>query len=215
VKTYYSTKADAGTLQEDDSWLEYNDSVDKNTVRSIAFEYLNQSGTPALLPAEAYIYTIVKMKSPTSSPLGSYAYNKFDAKWSAVDAQSGEIIQGITGIYSNTTKVALNWPFDIHVKKIWIDNDDELGLRPDEVYFELTKSDEKEDDYTLDVAGGEDAFDFLGLPIKDKDKYLLEKCKIICQTLMPSTINAVHLWHYLNDGIVPHSISLIVSEKWM
>ena len=171
VKTYYSTKADAGTLQEDDSWLEYNDSIDKSTVRSIAFEYLNQSGAPALLPAEAYVYTIVKMKSPTSSPLGSYAYNKFDAKWSAVDAQSGEIIQGITGIYSNTTKVALNWPFDIHVKKIWIDNDDELGLRPDEVYFELTKSDEKEDDYTLDVAGGEDAFDFLGLPIKDKDKY--------------------------------------------
>lgn len=141
VKIYYSENASATKLKEDNSWQIYSESIDKSKVKSLAFEYLDSDGNPAILPENSMTYVLVKMKSPADTTLKSVAYNSSWTEWTALD-DSGEKVDFITGINSNTVKLMLPnsiEPVDIELslEKIWSDNNNELNLRPKEIIFNI------------------------------------------------------------------------------
>lgn len=105
VKVWYSEKSNAGSLSNDDSWMEYNDGVtDNSKVKSVAFQYLNEDGTAAYLPKKTYTYVVIKMKSLNVDSLNS-TYNNCWTEWNAYD--DGVLVKNVTGIISNTVVVKL------------------------------------------------------------------------------------------------------------
>lgn len=106
VKVWYSENEKAGTLTEDNSWKEYSDSVDKTKVKSLAFQYLDAEGNPAVLPANSLTYVVVNMKAPADENIKTFAYNGCWTQWNAID-EFGKPVDFITGINSNIVKVAL------------------------------------------------------------------------------------------------------------
>mgnify|MGYP002620129914 CR=1 FL=1 len=141
VKVYYSESEQPGSLKEDNTWLEYNDSIDKTKVKSLAFEYLDSEGNPAILPANSLTYVIIKMKAP-SEAFKTFAYNGCWTEWNAIDPITEEPVDFITGINSNIVRVALPSSvepedIDITLTKNWIDNSNSLTKRPESVTFRL------------------------------------------------------------------------------
>lgn len=106
VKVYYSENEKAGTLTEDTSWKEYSDTVDKTKVKSLAFQYLDSEGNPAILPANSLTYVEINMKAPADEKITTLAYNGCWTQWNALD-DFGQPVDFITGINSNIVKVAL------------------------------------------------------------------------------------------------------------
>lgn len=106
VKVWYSENEKAGTLAEDSSWKEYSDSVDKTKVKSLAFQYFDAEGNPAVLPANSLTYVVVNMKAPADESITTLAYNGCWTQWNAID-EFGQPVDFITGINSNIVKVAL------------------------------------------------------------------------------------------------------------
>lgn len=141
IKTYYSEKTNATNMKDDTSWKEYTDTTDKTKVKSLAFVYLDEEGNPAILPENSLTYVLIKMKSPADESIKSVAYNSSWTEWTALD-DSGEEVDFITGINSNTVKLKLPnsiEPVDIEInlEKIWDDNNNELGLRPNEITYQI------------------------------------------------------------------------------
>jgi len=141
VKVYYSEDKQAGNLSEDNSWKEYSDSVDKTKVKSLAFEYLNKDDETqkAVLPANSQTYVLVKMKAPPEENRKVLAYNGCRTQWQALDDYDRPV-DFITGINSNIVKVTLSEYFDLTVNKIWDDENNKWGLRPDSIDIILKKS---------------------------------------------------------------------------
>ena len=117
VKVWYSPNKTVGTLTEDTSWLEYDETtVDKSMVKSLAFQYLvetdNTTGTsidtidPAVLPANSLTYVLIKMKAPTDESIKTLARMDCWTQWNALDDYDRPV-DFITGINSNIVKVAL------------------------------------------------------------------------------------------------------------
>lgn len=106
VKVWYSENEKAGTLAEDPSWKEYSDSVDKTNVKSLAFQYLDSKGNPAVIPEGSMTYVLVKMRAPANEDIKTFAYNGCWTQWNALNT-SNQIVPEITGINSNIVKVAL------------------------------------------------------------------------------------------------------------
>ena len=80
--------------------------TDRFKVKSLAFEYLDADGNPAIIPANSLTYVLIKMKSPTDENIKSYAYNGCRTQWQALD-EFNQPVDFITGINSNIVKVAL------------------------------------------------------------------------------------------------------------
>ena len=106
VKVFYSTKVDNGKLGQDSNWKAYSNSVNKSTVKALAFQYLDSSGKAAIIPAQSLTYVLVNMKSPSNDKITTLAYHNCKTEWNAI-ASNGQIIDGIIGINSNIVKVAL------------------------------------------------------------------------------------------------------------
>ena len=106
VKVWYSENEKAGTLAEDSSWKEYSDSVDKTKVKSLAFQYLDSEGKPAIIPENSLTYVEINMKAPADESIKTLAYNGCWTQWNALD-EFGQPVDFITGINSNIVKVAL------------------------------------------------------------------------------------------------------------
>lgn len=107
VKVWYSENIVTGTLTEDNSWLEYDEiTIDKSKVKSLAFEYLDSEGTPAILPANSLTYVLIKMKSPSDENETRLARMDCWTQWNAID-EFDQPVDFITGINSNVVKVAL------------------------------------------------------------------------------------------------------------
>ena len=85
VKVYYSENEKAGTLTEDTSWKEYSDTVDKTKIKSLAFQYLDSEGNPAILPANSLTYVEINMKAPADEKITTLAYNGCWTQWNALD----------------------------------------------------------------------------------------------------------------------------------
>ena len=137
----YSEKEQPGSLKEDTSWQEYNDSIDKVKVKSLAFEYLDENGEAAILPANSLTYVLIKMKAP-SEELKTFAYNGCWTEWNALDPITGNFVDSITGINSNIVRVGLASsvePEDIELTltKNWLDNSNSLNKRPENVTYRL------------------------------------------------------------------------------
>ena len=105
VRVYWSEDASPGTLSEDSSnWSLYSEETDKEKVRSLAFEFLDSRGNPAVYPADSSIYVIVHMLSSEEADSGKAAYNAIYTRWNAVDAM-GRPVYDIGGMSSNTVSV--------------------------------------------------------------------------------------------------------------
>lgn len=142
VKTYYSENEEVGSIKTDDSWQIYNDSVDKTKVKSLAFEYLDSEGNPAVIPSNSLTYVLIRMKSPSDENIKSFAYNGCWTEWNAIDSLTGNVVDFITGINSNIVKVSLPnsvepVDIDLNIDKYWNDNNNELGIRPNTINIKL------------------------------------------------------------------------------
>ena len=106
IKVWYSENENANTLSTDTSWQEYTNNTDKTKVKSLAFQYLNPTGTVAILPANSLTYILINMKAPADETLTTFARNACWTEWNAID-EYDQIVDGIIGINSNVVKVAL------------------------------------------------------------------------------------------------------------
>ena len=80
--------------------------TDKTKVKSLAFEYLNEDGTPAIIPANDYTYVLINMKSPADENIKTLARMDCRTQWNALD-EFDQPVDFITGINSNVVRVAL------------------------------------------------------------------------------------------------------------
>ena len=82
------------------------DVVNMSKVKSLAFEYLDENGNPAIIPANSLTYVLIKMKSPNNENITSLAYNGCRTQWQGLD-EFKQPVDFITGINSNIVKVSL------------------------------------------------------------------------------------------------------------
>ena len=85
---------------------EYQEETPKDKVKSLAFEYLDTEGNPAILPANSLTYVLIKMKSPADENETRLARMDCWTQWNALD-EFDQPVDFITGINSNVVKVAL------------------------------------------------------------------------------------------------------------
>ena len=97
---HYTYTGDMEVIQE------YKEGTDKTKVKSLAFEYLDNEGNPAILPAKNLTYNLIKMKSPADESITTLARNNCRTQWNAID-DFEQPVDFITGINSNVVKVAL------------------------------------------------------------------------------------------------------------
>ena len=141
VKVYYSESKQPGSLDDDDTWQVYNDSVDKTKIKSLAFEYLDENNQPAVLSANSLTYVLINMKSPNED-FKTFAYNGCWTEWNAIDPITEEPVSVITGINSNIVRVALPSSvemedMELNLTKTWQDNSNSLNKRPETVKYYL------------------------------------------------------------------------------
>ena len=79
--------------------------TDTSKVKSIAFDYFDTDGNPAVLKANNMSYVIIKMKAPVTEET-SYARMNCWSQWNAID-EFDRPVYDITGINSNIVRVAL------------------------------------------------------------------------------------------------------------
>ena len=99
-KLWHYTYTDSLVLQE------FVQGIDKTKIKSLAFEYLDSEGNPAILPANSLTYVLIKMKSPADESIKTLARMDCRTQWNAID-EFGRPVDFITGINSNVVKVAL------------------------------------------------------------------------------------------------------------
>lgn len=148
IKTYYSENKNASTLEEDNTWKVYDDTVDKTKVKSLAFEYLDSEGNPAILPTNSLTYVLIKMKAPSDENIKTLAYNSSWTQWNAIDPITKLPVDFITGINSNVVKVSLPnsveyADIELNLEKVWNDNNNEKGLRPSTLKYLLITNDDE------------------------------------------------------------------------
>ncbi len=165
IKTYYSPNTDPGSLTSDNSWQEYIEgTTDPSLVKSIAFKYVDANGNPTTIPANSYVYTLLRMKAPADNPSTAFAYNNFRTEWNAIDQNSGMPVPQIEGISSNTTRVQIDHLFDIHVVKQWDDFNNKYNTRPSTITPKLTRDIETIDhSSSINIANGESTLDYHNL----------------------------------------------------
>ncbi len=113
VKIYYSNKENAGTLDEDTSWNEYNENIDKSQIKSLAFQYLDSSDNSAIINSGSSTYVEITMSAPDKTTTNVKTYNSSWTRWNVID-ENGNISQTSTGISSNIIK--LNLPIPVTTK---------------------------------------------------------------------------------------------------
>ena len=85
---------------------EYVEHIPKDSIKSLAFEYLDTDGNPAVLPANSLTYVLIKMKSPADEDETRLARMDCWTQWNAID-EFNQPVDFITGINSNVVKIAL------------------------------------------------------------------------------------------------------------
>ena len=149
VNIWYSPNKTVGTLAEDTSWQVYDEStVDKSKVKSLAFQYLDSSGTAATLPANSLTYVLIKMRAPADESETRLARNNCWTEWNAID-EFGGIVDGIIGINSNVVKVALP-------NSVKTDDLPSISLK-----------------FTKEITGSETAFEKMGLNKANEQLFII------------------------------------------
>lgn len=134
---YYSTSANPDKLGEDSSWTLYDDSVDKSTVKSLAFDFGDH-----IIPPNHIVSVDINVRAPGEAS-DYYAYNDYSAEWNRVNPVDNSIIPGDESLPSNITIIAVENQVDenrsITIDKIWDDNNNERGFRPESITVNLFK----------------------------------------------------------------------------
>ena len=148
VKVWYSTLSDAGTLEDNpDNWLEYTDDVDKTTVKNLAFDYGKST-----IQSSGLTYVLIKMKVPDTLDTVQVVRNRCSTRWNALST-TGELIDNIVGINSNIVTLAFPKSVDdIAIEKVWEDNENELGVRPDNITVNINQNGTQIETQTLNEA---------------------------------------------------------------
>ena len=97
---WHYTYSDSLVIQE------HQEHIDKTKVKSLAFEYLDSEGNPAILPTNSLTYVLIQMKSPADKNIKTLARMDCRTQWNAID-EFDRPVDFITGINSNIVKVAL------------------------------------------------------------------------------------------------------------
>ena len=152
VKIWYSTNASAGNLYNENgtintNYTQYTTTTNNSTVKTLAFEYLDSNGNPAILPADEYTYIIINMTAPTSD-LKTKAYNQCRTEWTALD-DTGIELDGIIGLYSNIVEIRLPNSLDFEPFVSLVITEEIIGTSPDFENIILNKSNEKISQITL------------------------------------------------------------------
>ena len=187
IKVFWSPKADAKSLSNaEDEWQEYDEATtDKSSVKSLAFQYLDQNGDPAVLPVSNYSYVEVKMRAPDDENITTHAYNKSFSEWNPIDNLNGNIIHQITGIESNIVRVYFRQKITATAKIVWDDDCDDSN-RPTELTFRLFNGDDLVEAKTINVATDSSA-QFEDLDISDRENYRIEMDSISPYTIAVDT----------------------------
>ena len=219
VKVYYSESAQPGSLKEDASWQEYTDSIDKTKVKSLAFEYLDKHGDPAIVPANSLTYVLVKMQAPTEE-YKTFTYNGCWTEWNAIDPKTNQPVDFVTGINSNIVKVALPSsiePEDIELTltKKWNDNSNSLNKRPENVTFRIIPNDDysKATDVTFGGTGNTWTYN-VTVPKYDDDGEEIE------YTIKEDTINLEENYKYVpsvDNYEVTNTLykNIVITKNWL
>lgn len=158
-----------GNFIKNANWLEYNDSVDKTKVKSLAFEFLDsESESAAIIPANELVFVEVLMKSPFDFDLLDdmnlqYAYNNCFTQWNAID-EFDETVDFITGMSSNVVKVSVVDEFSIAGNKTW--EQDEESNRPNAITINLLQNGQQYTSTTI-TASDNWEYRFTNLPLID------------------------------------------------
>lgn len=179
VKPYYSEYVLAGNLYNEDGslntdWKEYSQDIDKSKVKALAFEYLNKDdpSQKAIVPAIFQTYVLVKMKAPPEENRKVLAYNGCRTQWNALDDYDRPV-DFITGINSNIVKVSLSDYYDLTVNKVWNDENNKWGLRPDSVDIILKKDGTEVE--RKQITKDNLSVTFTDLLVEDSDRYTIEE----------------------------------------
>ncbi len=165
---YYSKSGSAGTLKDDrGAWEEYDESVDKSTVKSLAFDYGDK-----IIPSGSITFVIIKMRAPRNVSTVEMSSNMCYTKWVALDIYGHEI-DDMTGISSNVSLLAVpDSKENITVYKKWEDNENQLGLRPESIEVTLLQDGKVYEKATLsESTKWEHIFN---VPVSDKTGKLYE-----------------------------------------
>ena len=174
IKTYYSESETANNLASDSSWKEYTDDIDKSKIKSLAFEYLDDTGNPATLSPNESTYILIKMKAPNFNT-NLLAYNGYWTQWNAID-EFGQTVHDITGINSNITKVMVEQRFNLEVKKEW-DDKNHSEYRPSDITVILKKDNRTIEQKTLSEQNNWTTI-FYNLIEDEKDSYNIEEIAV-------------------------------------
>ena len=137
VKVYWSDEEKPGALGVDESWKLYDQDTDKSSIKSLAFEYLDEEGKHAVIPESSLTYVIIKMKAPDNGYETARAYNGCWTFWRAIDDNMNPV-DFITGINSNTVQLSLYAETRVNVEKKWLFDDE--AERPDSIRITLLQN---------------------------------------------------------------------------
>ena len=147
---YYATVSEIGKLGEDPRWQPYNDTIDKTTVKALAFDYGEQ-----MIQPNAIASVDIMMHSPNEDP-GTYAYNKYNAEWNRVDPATGRIFDDKDHLESNTTIISLNENIadtkTIKIIKVWEGDEEFISERPDSIQVDVLQDNAVFGTYTIQEA---------------------------------------------------------------
>gem|GEM_PF-4218665 len=116
---YYDQELPAGDnppslTDEPNVWKEYNDSVDKSDIKSVAFDLrMDKNGQPAKLEPDTELWIDIEMNAPAEY-YPDYAKNSFWTEWEQMDA-AGNGTGQLTGLTSNPVMTDLIDRVDIRV----------------------------------------------------------------------------------------------------
>ena len=179
VKVYYSELEKPGSLNADNSWQEYNDSVNKLSIKSLAFEYLDSDNNPVVFSSDSITYVLIKLRSPSDS-LTSLAYNGCWVEWNAINNSTGIVSDEITRINSNIVRVALPSSLDsdnieMVLTKKWNDNSNSLNKRPNSVTYQLIANNNFDNTTEVSFSGSGDTWNTtVVVPKYDLDGNLID-----------------------------------------
>ena len=161
VKVYYNESYTPGSIESDSTWKEYNNSIDKTKVKSIAYKIvtLDDETKYAVLPANTLAYVELIMKAPTTTDDDKIvSYNGSWVEWNALDSND-QIVPSVVGINSNIVSVGL--PATLTVKHLKYGTNEELAPSETKYYsignsYTTRESSLISNLYTFKETGGDD-----------------------------------------------------------
>lgn len=172
-KIYYSASREQTQDLSTSGWVSEDNWTDSLTnVKSIAFD-LNGY----VMQDDDIFYVEILMKAPSSGAEGEVVKNKTTISYVEYDLSDTVLtnpLKTTTNLPSNTTALTLgDTKIDIHVSKVWDDNNNSFSIRPDSVTVRLFQNDVEIDSAELNTLNNwETTFEQLLKFDKNENEYI-------------------------------------------